>query len=96
MKPAFDDSVLISFPPPGPWAHDGACKGADPELFFSTTAPTVLQRAHRELLCGMCPVQAECLAYAVEWPDVHGFWGGTNDQDRRSLRAVWRREKAAS
>ncbi len=41
-------------------------------------------------VCAGCPVQAECLAFAVETRQVHGVWGGLGEEElarlRRSLR----------
>ena len=37
-------------------------------------------------ICGRCPVRDECLAYALDLPDVtHGVWGGLTLEDRRAL-----------
>jgi WhiB family redox-sensing transcriptional regulator len=92
VKPVFDEA-LVSFLAPGPWAELGACKGADPNLFFGHARPTLLDKAERDLLCASCPVLTECRAYALQWPDLHGFWGGMSEQDRRAARANWRREQ---
>ena len=33
-----------------------------------------------------CPVQAECLTYAVSRPEKYGTWGGLNEEQRASER----------
>lgn len=37
--------------------------------------------------CSECPVQPECLAYALEAGEPYGVWGGTSPEDRDALRA---------
>ena len=39
-----------------------------------------------EGICFGCVVQAECLNYAMQAPDLTGIWGGTSHRERR-LRA---------
>jgi WhiB family redox-sensing transcriptional regulator len=97
VKPVFGEA-LVSFPAPGPWAELGACKGADPSMFFPVPGhtPTRAQQNERTALCGSCPVLTECTTYSVAWPDVRGFWAGMTEPERRGARALWRREKAAS
>lgn len=34
-----------------------------------------------------CPVQWECLAYALDDPTVTGVWGGTTDHERATRRS---------
>jgi hypothetical protein len=37
--------------------------------------------------CDRCPVQVECLDYALEHPkEAVGIWGGTSDHQRRQMR----------
>ena len=33
----------------------------------------------------MCPVQRECLEYAIAIGEMHGIWGGLNETERRGL-----------
>jgi WhiB family redox-sensing transcriptional regulator len=66
---------------PGEWARRGACREADPELFY----------AHRcadeaKAVCAGCPVRQECLAYALALPEKEGVWGGLDANDRLLLR----------
>lgn len=65
------------------WMGDAGCRGLDPELFFPP------QGAHRKpavaVVCRGCPVQAECLAYAVEIGARHGIFGGLSALQRRPL-----------
>ena len=36
-------------------------------------------------LCAACPVQRECLDYALTVQEPHGIWGGLNELERRRL-----------
>jgi len=72
---------LIQFEPT-PWKVDALCKNMDTEVFFNTEEPHVLR-----IVCGTCPVQKKCLDYALRNLEF-GFWGGTNEQERQSLRRV--------
>ncbi len=38
-------------------------------------------------VCAECSVRDECLAFALEHPDLTGIWGGMSGQQRRRLRA---------
>ena len=49
------------------------CRREDPELFFAES-PSDVEVA--KALCGTCPVQAECLAGALERREPWGVWGG--------------------
>lgn len=71
------------------WHLKAKCRGTDPDLFFpgrgGSTRPA-------RALCAACPVQAECLEYALLLrPKALGIWGGTTERDRRRLR----KERAA-
>jgi WhiB family redox-sensing transcriptional regulator len=66
----------------------GACRSAEPELFFplSAAGPAVPQVAAAKAICRGCPVCAECLDYAMQTAQDHGIWGGTTDEERRVAR----------
>lgn len=34
-------------------------------------------------VCQACPVQADCLDYAVRIGQRHGIWGGLSERERR-------------
>ncbi len=65
----------------------GACRSAEPELFFPVSAagPAVPQVAAKAV-CRGCPVRAACLHYAMEPAQDHGIWGGTTEEERRLAR----------
>ncbi len=39
-------------------------------------------------VCEPCPIRRECLAYALESPELVGSWGGTDERERRQMRMV--------
>lgn len=69
------------------WMSRSACKRADPELFFPSatdrTAPAQARAA--KAVCAGCQVRAECLAYALATRQIHGVWGGTTEDERRTM-----------
>jgi WhiB family redox-sensing transcriptional regulator len=69
------------------WRHRAACRDEDPELFFpvSDAGPGAQQAAKAKAVCARCPVQRECLNYAVELGLDHGIFGGTTERERREL-----------
>ena len=53
---------------------------------MSETRPEREAREGRaKAICGDCPVQVECLDYAVRIREPHGIWGGLNETERRLL-----------
>lgn len=68
------------------WQFDGACRDADPELFFSPEAERGPRRRARERaaksLCARCPVVRECLQHALRVREPYGVWGGLTTGER--------------
>jgi WhiB family transcriptional regulator, redox-sensing transcriptional regulator len=76
------------------WRAAGACRTADPDLFFPVAvggaASAQVSRALR--ICGDCRVRQECLDFAMRTREQVGIWGGTTPEERlRVLRARHRR-----
>lgn len=66
------------------WMSKGLCRYADPRLFFPAyDAPS--STAEPKAICARCPVQGECLEWAINH-DEEGVWGGTSEADRRALK----------
>jgi WhiB family transcriptional regulator, redox-sensing transcriptional regulator len=78
----------------GWWAR-AACASADPELFFpiSYSGPALRQVARAKAICARCPIQQECLRYALDAGSVQGVWGGMTEDERRLL--LQRRKRQA-
>lgn len=49
------------------------CRDGEADLWFAE-APAELERA--KALCDVCPIQAQCLAGALEREEPWGVWGG--------------------
>ena len=81
------------------WRVKAACKGENPELWFSLTAE---DRQLAQLICSRCPVRRECGEYAVEihsnkMPiDRHGMWGDVDFNKARFDNLMARREDRAA
>jgi WhiB family redox-sensing transcriptional regulator len=76
---------------PTTWMARGACREADPELFFpiAQQGSAVAEIATAKSVCGRCQVRRPCLAYALRtMPD--GIWGGTTREERIAIRAAVR------
>jgi WhiB family redox-sensing transcriptional regulator len=70
------------------WQTLAECRGERVEMFIPDRGgPT----ARAKQLCARCTVRAECLRYALAIPDLVGYWAGTNERERRRLRAARRR-----
>ena len=58
-------------------------RGLDADLFFPERgASTRLAKS----VCRQCPVQEECLEYAVNNREKFGIWGGLSERERRAIR----------
>ncbi len=75
------------------WMDVGACREAEPELFFpvSSAGPALAQVAAAKAVCARCVVREECLQYALETAQDHGVWGGLSEEERRAVRRAARR-----
>lgn len=69
------------------WTERAACRDSDPELFFpvSDMGPGAKQVAEAKAVCARCPVQQECLTYAMDNGLNYGIFGGATEQERRQL-----------
>lgn len=66
------------------WQDHAVCQYTDPELFYPPEGRT--GTAARKI-CRTCPVQAECLAWAIRHSEIEGIWGGLNEDERRRYAA---------
>ena len=82
------------------WQDKAACKGTAALLFFGPDGELRREREIREAkakeVCASCPVQAQCLEYALANSIKHGIWGGLTEEERvRERRRRARRPDAA-
>ncbi|WP_432057544.1 WhiB family transcriptional regulator [Streptomyces sp. bgisy022] len=70
------------------WRNRAACRTEDPDLFFpiGTSGPALLQTEQAKAVCRRCPVQQQCLDWALETGQTIGVWGGTGENERRALK----------
>ena len=80
------------------WRSEALCRDTDPELFFpiGTTGGALLQIEQAQAVCRQCPVQADCLEFALATNQEAGIWGGTTEEERRKLRKSWVAEQRAT
>ncbi len=72
------------------WQVIGLCRGNHSHLFFPpSTFERKDERERREIrakaICQVCPVQADCIEFAMRIREPYGIWGGTTESDRRAL-----------
>ena len=74
------------------------CKGAPTNLFYMVEEnrkhSTWIDVGILRTICGGCPIQKKCLAYALEH-EIYGVWGGMTTQERNAFngRGSWERSK---
>ncbi|OQR61190.1 transcription factor WhiB [Streptomyces maremycinicus] len=70
------------------WREHAECRHEDPDLFFpiGTSGPALLQTEQAKTVCRRCPVQEQCLEWAMETDQTLGVWGGTSENERRALK----------
>lgn len=85
--------VRLDLAPCG-WQDQAACKGrTDLTWFCETPGPSQAQQAAIEV-CRTCPVELDCLRYAVANDERYGIWGGMTENQRQHLRRNGRRYAA--
>jgi WhiB family redox-sensing transcriptional regulator len=67
------------------WKIFGACRGVNPNLFYSLDDDDI---EHAKSICGNCSVVTECLDYAnnSSTREKEGIWGGQTEVERRRIR----------
>ena len=73
------------------WIGEAACAEVGVEAFFPEGRSNNHSYRPARLVCGGCPVRAECLeaALATEQPGYEfGLWGGLTPVERRKVRAA--------
>lgn len=71
------------------WQLRAACRNSGDAVFFPADGERPSQRDRREqrakAYCVTCPVQRECLHYALFVQEPFGVWGGLNADERQRL-----------
>ncbi len=95
-----DEATALLAAEPGPvgeeWMfHPGKhCAGRDPEDFYPRESAG--SRSEMQQVCRGCPVQAQCLRYAIDRNENWGVWGGLSPRQRRRVSRRLREEGQAS
>lgn len=63
------------------WKTQAVCAQIDPELWFPDLER---QGAYAKSICKTCPVQVECLNYAIANEEENGIWGGIDFTIRKT------------
>jgi WhiB family redox-sensing transcriptional regulator len=66
------------------WQQQGRCHGKDKTSVFFP--PKGGNNNLPKLICQGCPVQFQCLEYAVRTNQRFGIWGGKSEKERRIIR----------
>ena len=62
------------------------CRREDPELWFPKNKGRKPKKPPRAVvICHSCPIQKECLQYALDEGERYGIWGGLDEAERRQL-----------
>jgi len=74
------------------WRDGASCRHLNAALFFPSgnTGAALEQILAAKAVCRTCPVRSQCLEFALESNQEAGIWGGTDEDERRRLRRVWR------
>lgn len=80
------------------WRASAACRDIDTELFFplGETGDALEQAERAKAICRTCPVQEECLDYALTANEQAGIWGGATEAERRSIRRRRARQRRSA
>lgn len=70
------------------WENDAACSEYGPGWWFSAKESEINKA---KAICVSCPVQPQCLEYALVTPEHHGIWGGLDEKERHKL---WKARRA--
>lgn len=70
------------------WREEAVCRELDADvaaMFFADLpgVDTHLQHQSARMFCYVCPVQVECLAYALDAEQKFGVWGGLTESQRK-------------
>jgi WhiB family transcriptional regulator, redox-sensing transcriptional regulator len=78
------------------WREDAACRSCSPDLFFpaGTTGAAEHEIVAAKAVCARCPVQSQCLRFALRTGQAYGIWGGTTEEERITMKRLSRRPAA--
>lgn len=77
------------------WRPRAECRDLNPDLFFpiGVTGEAERQILRAKSVCGSCPVQMQCLEFALRTNQEYGIWGGKDEEERRVIRRMRRHQR---
>jgi WhiB family transcriptional regulator, redox-sensing transcriptional regulator len=82
------------------WQYQGACREADPALFFHPEGERGPSRRNRDqaavAICAGCPVIEQCRQHGLSVQEPYGVWGGLTEDDREAIYTAQRRTERQS
>lgn len=76
------EPISVKQGPPKLLIQEGLCRDADPGIFFPELGEGV---EAAKLVCERCPVQRQCLEYALEAKEGWGVWGAKSTSERKHI-----------
>ncbi len=83
------DSIALDRKVGADWKNYAACAPYPHEMFFPAGDADERTIERARAICSICRVSEDCIAYALETNQRSGIWGGTTEEERRSLRRRW-------
>lgn len=83
--------TLIEYPHKD-WVNEARCIKADPEIFYPISKNDPKAEGVIQAYCRNCPVEGDCLGYALAKGE-QGIWGGMTEEQRRAIRRKQSRVK---
>jgi WhiB family redox-sensing transcriptional regulator len=85
----FKRSCVPAAGPVRDWRSQGACREADPELFFGPDlelrSTQLVREAAARAVCVRCPVVAECRSWSLQAAEPYGVWGALGENERQDV-----------
>lgn len=74
------------------WQQDGLCRAQDATVFFPPShfehkPEREAREAKAKAICRRCPVQVQCLDWALAVREPFGVWGGRSESERKQILA---------
>jgi WhiB family redox-sensing transcriptional regulator len=67
------------------WRSQARCRDLGWRVFFPEPEEGP-QSDEAKAICAECPVEPDCLQYALTAKEDYGVWGGTTPRERRQMR----------
>lgn len=83
-SPTCDDLARYRSVEDPDWRDLAQCRGLDDAIFFPFSEDPLASKSAKRV-CQVCPVQDQCLAFALESAQPSGIWGGLSTGERRKL-----------